>query len=77
MRAPFIRHTLAANSARRGRSAPRREQVSAALRESESRLRANLENTPNVAVQWYDPDGRVVYWNPASEKRPCSSVRTM
>lgn len=34
----------------------------------ESQLRANLENTPNVAVQWYDENGRVIYWNPASEK---------
>ena len=38
-----------------------------ALRESEARLRANLENTPNVAVQWFDEAGRVIYWNPASE----------
>lgn len=31
------------------------------------RLSATLENTPNVAVQWYDRDGRVTYWNHASE----------
>lgn len=31
------------------------------------RLSATLENTPNVAVQWYDRDGRVTYWNRASE----------
>lgn len=35
---------------------------------SEARLRANLENTPNVAVQWYDNKGRILYWNSASEK---------
>jgi PAS domain S-box-containing protein len=31
------------------------------------RLSASLENTPHVAVQWYDQDGRVQYWNHASE----------
>lgn len=35
--------------------------------ESEQRLRASLENTPNVCVQWFDDEGRVLYWNPASE----------
>jgi len=39
-----------------------------ALRQSEERLRATLESTPNVAVQWYDADGRVVFWNRASER---------
>ena len=34
---------------------------------SEERLRATLESTPSVAVQWYAPDGRVLYWNQASE----------
>lgn len=34
---------------------------------AEHRLRASIENTPNVAVQWYDADGRIVFWNPASE----------
>lgn len=32
------------------------------------RLLATLENTPNVAVQWCDGEGRVCYWNRASEK---------
>lgn len=32
------------------------------------RLLATLENTPNVAVQWYDRSGRIIYWNLASEK---------
>ena len=37
--------------------------------ESASRqLTATLESAPNVAVQWYDADGRVRYWNKASEK---------
>ena len=31
-------------------------------------LSQTLESTPNVAVQWYDPDGRIIYWNKASEK---------
>ncbi len=30
-------------------------------------LTATLENSPNVAVQWYDQQGRVRYWNHASE----------
>jgi PAS domain S-box-containing protein len=34
---------------------------------SVAQLRANLDNTPNVAIQWYDEDGRVLYWNHASE----------
>jgi diguanylate cyclase (GGDEF)-like protein/PAS domain S-box-containing protein len=34
---------------------------------SQERLRATLENSPSVAVQWYDVDGRVLYWNSASE----------
>lgn len=32
-----------------------------------AQLQANLENTPNVAIQWYDETGRILYWNPASE----------
>lgn len=36
-------------------------------KETQERLRASLENTPNVCVQWFDDQGRVLYWNPASE----------
>lgn len=36
------------------------------LRESEGHLRATLEYSPNVAVQWYDREGRVRFWNNAS-----------
>jgi PAS domain S-box-containing protein len=36
-------------------------------RKAEQRLSASLENMPNVSVQWYDQDGRVQYWNHASE----------
>jgi PAS domain S-box-containing protein len=45
-------------------------QASQATERAESawrRLSASLENTPNVAVQWLDVEGRVIYWNPASE----------
>ncbi len=45
-----------------------RRKNEAALRSSEERLRACIDNTPNVAVQWYDEAGRVLYWNTASEK---------
>ncbi|WP_018228679.1 PAS domain S-box protein [Methyloversatilis universalis] len=41
-------------------------QAERALRASEERLRATLEHAPNVAVQWFDRDGRVLYWNHAS-----------
>ena len=34
---------------------------------AEQRLSATLENAPNVAVQWFDRDGHVLYWNHASE----------
>ncbi len=34
---------------------------------SKAQLLANLDNTPNVAVQWYDKEGHILYWNPASE----------
>ena len=45
-----------------------RKLVQSALALREEQLMANLEFTPNVAVQWYDASGRVVYWNPASEQ---------
>ncbi len=38
------------------------------LRESEDRLLATLEYTPNVAVQWFDASGRILLWNHASER---------
>lgn len=43
------------------------EQQHRALQTSEEGLRKTLENTPNVAVQWYDAGGKVLYWNNASE----------
>lgn len=45
-----------------------RKKTEAALRSSEERLRACIDNTPNVAVQWYDAEGRVLFWNQASEQ---------
>ncbi len=44
-----------------------RKRAEEALSVSKAQLLANLNNSPNVAVQWYDKDGRVLYWNPASE----------
>lgn len=44
-----------------------RRKSEAALRSSEERLRACIDNTPNVSVQWYDKHGRVLFWNTASE----------
>jgi two-component system sensor histidine kinase UhpB len=44
-----------------------RKAAEESLRASEERLRATIENTPHVAVQWYDAEGRVVFWNQASE----------
>ncbi|MBS7725373.1 PAS domain S-box protein [Pseudomonas lalucatii] len=38
----------------------------AALRESEQRFRQLFEQTPRLAVQGYDRERRVVYWNAAS-----------
>lgn len=37
------------------------------LRASQEALRATLFNTPNVSVQWYDSEGKIVLWNKASE----------
>jgi PAS domain S-box-containing protein len=44
-----------------------RDEAMKKLRDGEESLRATIENTPYVAVQWYDNRGRVTYWNHASE----------
>ena len=38
-----------------------------AIRDSEDRLRTLLENLENVAVQAYEPNGTITFWNKASE----------
>jgi PAS domain S-box-containing protein len=45
-----------------------RRQSDQALRESEGSLRATIDATPHVAIQWYDADGRTLLWNGASER---------
>ncbi len=44
-----------------------RKRAEQALRESEARLRTLLENIDRVAVQAYEPDGTITFWNRASE----------
>jgi PAS domain S-box-containing protein len=44
-----------------------RKQAEKASRESEERLRAMIQHTPNVAIQLYDARGRILFWNQASE----------
>ena len=39
-----------------------------ALRASKARLAAVIDNSPGVAVRWYDREGRVLRWNRASEQ---------
>ena len=45
-----------------------RTKTEEALQESESRLAAVIANSPGVAIQWYDTEGRVTLWNRASEE---------
>ncbi len=45
-----------------------RHEATVALARSEERLSAVIEHTPNVAIQWYDQHGRVLYSNQASER---------
>ncbi len=44
-----------------------RMQAETALRDSEDRQRAIIENTPNVAIQGYNRAGQVQFWNRAAE----------
>ena len=44
------------------------EWATAALRESEERFRNLMNYIPGVAIQGYDVDGKVFYWNKASEQ---------
>jgi PAS domain S-box-containing protein len=62
------RRALAALAEERAHLEQRVTERTADLARSEARLRANLDHTPNVAVQWYDAAGRLLYCNPAAEK---------
>lgn len=44
-----------------------RAAIERSLRESEARLNAMIANSPGVAVQWCDREGRILLWNRASE----------
>ncbi|MEW6593349.1 MAG: PAS domain S-box protein [Thermodesulfobacteriota bacterium] len=45
----------------------KRRQAEKALWQSEQRFRSLLEEVPNIAVQGYDRERRIVFWNAASE----------
>ncbi|MDH4222518.1 MAG: PAS domain S-box protein, partial [candidate division Zixibacteria bacterium] len=45
-----------------------RKKVEKALRESEIRLNAVVNNTPNVAIESFDIDGKILYVNKAAEE---------
>ncbi len=58
---------LGASVALARREVEARTQAERSHRESEARLSAVIANSPSVAIQWYDQEGRVVLWNHASE----------
>ncbi|MBP6763618.1 MAG: PAS domain S-box protein [Rubrivivax sp.] len=45
-----------------------RKRLEHELRDSEQRFRLLLEHTPSIAVQGYDTQRRVIFWNQASEQ---------
>ncbi|MBX3234156.1 MAG: PAS domain S-box protein [Labilithrix sp.] len=45
-----------------------RAQTEVDLRQSEARLRSVVEHTPDVAIQWYDAEGRILFCNRASDR---------
>ncbi len=42
--------------------------TAAALKQSEERLRNVIEHTPDVAIQWYDEAGKIIFYNEASRR---------
>lgn len=45
-----------------------RQLVEDHLHTAEAQLEATLERAPHIAIQWYDREGRVRFWNHASEE---------
>lgn len=43
-------------------------QMQKVARDPESRLKTVINNVPNLAIQGYNGNGDIVFWNPASEK---------
>ena len=46
----------------------RRSRTEEELRQKREQLLATLQNTPNVAIQWYNSNCEVLFWNHASER---------
>lgn len=51
-----------------GRLIEDRQTALTALAASERGLRACIDASPNVAMQWFDEQGRIIFWNQASER---------
>lgn len=43
------------------------QQMALTIQRREHQLRSIVDTTPTLAIQWFDREGRVVDWNPASE----------
>lgn len=63
-----VQRSILAIIAARAAAECERLRVEEHVREMEARLRACIEHAPNVAVQWFDREARVVFWNRASER---------
>jgi len=44
-----------------------KKEAQIAKSQTAEQLQASLSNTPNIAIQWFNEDGKVIYWNKASE----------